>query len=47
MEQICIKFDYDFVSKFEKIMQDLHLLMVLFGTNLVSKISIKASKTLL
>ena len=43
-EKICIKFGAYFASKFKEIMQKQHLLMVLFGTNLVSSIGTKASK---
>ena len=41
--QICIKFDANFALRFQKLMLVLHFLVVLFGTNLVNKISTKAS----
>ena len=41
----CIKFRcYTLPSKFKKLMKKQHLLLVLFGTKLVSNISISASK---
>jgi hypothetical protein len=45
--QIYIKFGADLLLKFLKIMQKQHLLMVLFGTNLVSNISTKALKSII
>jgi hypothetical protein len=42
LEQICIIFGTNSASNFKKLMQKQHLLMVIFGTNLVSIISTKA-----
>ena len=44
VKKICIRVGANLESKLKKFMQKQHLLMVLFGTNLVSNISIKASK---
>jgi hypothetical protein len=40
LQKICA----NFASKFEKLIQELHFLVVLFGKNLVSNKSTKASK---
>ena len=44
---ICNKFGANLSSKFRKLMQKQHLLMVLFWVNLVSNISTRASKRIL